>query len=196
MCHTFWVILNLTFLFYSCLTHQLPLADKQYDRCYFEGCTRGRRLPITSMSTGSGCLGSAVSLLHRSRQLSLQAGWFRCAGRDIWRSYSIKQSVSGLFFTHIWTTSYKEMGAFSRFLLIPREILWSSVCVSAGDNSGVSLLDTQGRRTLLHLVSKTDTYGESRSQRKKKVVRLLSSRSYFPFSTIARRNLNKVSLGV
>ena len=153
--------------------------------------------PVTGMSTGSGGLGSTVSLLHRSRQLSLQVGWLRCAGRDVWWSYSIKQSVSGLFFfTHIWMNSYKELGTFPRFLFIPREVVWSCVCISAGDNRAVSLLDTQGRRTLLHLVSKADTYGESRSQRKRRVVRLLSSTIYFPFSTITRRNLNKVSLGV
>ena len=169
MCHTFWVILNLTFLFYVCLTHQFPLEDTQYDKCYFEGCTKGRgAAPVTSMSTGSWCLGSTVSLLHRSRQLSLQVGWLRCAGRDVWRSHSIKQSVSGLFFTHIWTNSYKELGTFPRFLFIPREVVWSCVCISAGDNRAVSLLDIQGRRTLLHLVSKADTYGGSQSQRKKK----------------------------
>ena len=63
--------------------------------------------------------------------------------------------------------SYKELGTFPRFLFIPREVVWSCVCISAGDNRAVSFQDTQGRRTLLHLISKADTYGESRSQKKK-----------------------------
>ena len=72
-----------------------------------------------------------------------------------------------LIFTHIWTNVYKELETFSRFLLIPKEVAWGNICISTGDKTAVSILDTQGR-TLLHLVPKADTYGESRSQRKEK----------------------------
>ena len=159
--------LSPSFTCFLWLAHPFPPADKQYNICHIWRLhQRKGAAPVTGLSTDRRCLGSTVYLLHRSRQLSLQLQWLRCAGRDVWLSYSIKQSLVFLF-ALIWTNSYKELGTFPRFLLIPREIRWVTICISAGDNRAVSFLDTQGR-TLLHLVPKADTYGESRSQRKEK----------------------------
>ena len=61
--------------------------------------------------------GEHVSLLHRGRQPSLQAGWLRCAGRDVWRSYSIKQSsVSGRFFHPYLNEELQGAGDISQVL--------------------------------------------------------------------------------
>ena len=155
----------------------------------FEGCTKGRGLPQSQVWVQTedawealcSCCTEVDSRVSSFSVCDVQGETFGCLVQ--------KNSQFLVFlFVFIWTNSYKELGTFSRFLLIPREILWVTICISAGDNRAVSLLDTQGGRTLLHLVPKADTYGESRSQRKEKVVRLFSSGVYFSFSTITKRN--------
>ena len=89
--------LSLSFTCFLWLAHQFPPADKQYNVCHIWRLhQRKGAAPVTCLSTDRRCLGSTVYLLHRSRQLSLHLQWLRCAGRDVWLSYSIKQSVSGL----------------------------------------------------------------------------------------------------
>ena len=160
----------------------------------FEGCTKGRGLPQSQVwiqiedawEALCTCCTEVDSWVSSFSGCDVKGEMFGCLIQ-----YNSQSLV--FLFGLIWTNSYKELGTFTWFLLIPREVVWVTICISTGDKSAVSLLDTQGR-TLLHLVSKADTYGESRSWRK--VVRLLSSRVYFPFSTITRRNLNKASLGI
>ena len=88
---------SLSFTCFLWLAHQFPPADKQYNICHIWRLhQRKGAAPVTGLNTDRRCLGSTVYLLHRSRQLSLHLQWLRCAGRDVWLSYSIKQSVSGL----------------------------------------------------------------------------------------------------
>ena len=133
----------------------------------FEVCTKGRGLPqsqvwaqiVVAWEALCPCCTEVDSWVSSFRGCDVQGEMF---GRRIqWNSQSL-----AFLFALIWKNSYKELGTFPRFLLIPREILWVTICISAGDYRAVSLLDTQGRRTLLHLVSQADTCGESRSQRK------------------------------
>lgn len=60
----------------------------------------------------------------------------------------------------------------------PREVDCSSVCVSAVDDSAGSLLDIQGGRKLLHLLTMALSYAEI----------------YYYFLMVSRENLNKVIL--
>ena len=56
-------------------------------------CQRTGAAPVTGLSGGSRCLGSTVCSLHRSTQLSLQAGWLRCAG-EVLGPILFKKTVS------------------------------------------------------------------------------------------------------
>ena len=80
------------------LAHQFPSADKQYNICHIWSLhQRKGAAPVTGVSTDRRCLGSTVSLLHRSRQLSLQVQWLWWAGTDVWLSYSVKVSLWSSF---------------------------------------------------------------------------------------------------
>ena len=68
---------------------------------------------------------------------------------------------------------YNKLGTFSKFLLIPREVVWGTVWVTTGDNRAVSLLDTQGGRTLLHILSSAEPCAERKGQRKESSSRVI-----------------------
>lgn len=72
------------------------------------------------------------------------------------------------FFGQGWMNVYKELGTFSKLLLIPREVVWGTVWITAVDNRAASLLDTQGRRMLLHLLSLAEPCAERKGRRKEK----------------------------
>ena len=95
------VIMSLIFLIQALMSNTLASTCRQTtaQKLYLKVCVKGQgAAPVTGLSAGSRCPGSNVCLLHRSTQLSLQAGCLWCAGRDVWPSYSIKQWVSGLLF--------------------------------------------------------------------------------------------------
>ena len=110
--------------------------------------------------TGCRCLGSTVHLLHRSRQLSLQARQLWCSMRAVWHSYLGKLPCeSSLFhFIHNWIYVYQECRGFTRVLLVPQEAVNCTLLTTTVQNGNLSFLDCQRSRALFHLLLVTFSF--------------------------------------
>ena len=74
---------------------------------------------------------------------------------------------------------YKQLQTFSRFLFVPKKVSGGTVCISAVDNTVVSLLDTLEGGILLHFFSSTLICNK---KRKESQTKSLSPFAFFPYS--------------
>ena len=132
-------------------------------------CVRGQGLPQSQVwvrAAGAweamcACCAEVHSWVFRLGVSDVQGETFDCPIQ--WKSESLV-----FFCGHGWTNVCKELGTFSKFLLIPGEVTWGTVWITAVDNRAASLLDTQGRRMLLHILSFAEPCAERICQRKEK----------------------------
>ena len=80
---------------------------------------------------------------------------------------------------------YKQLQTFSRFLFVPKKVSGGTVCVSAVDNTVVSLLDTLERGILLHFFSSTLICNKKKKKKRKSdkiVIIIFQSLLFSPYS--------------
>lgn len=166
--NTSWVILKLTFLLCVLNIQHISFHLQTISQMLcLQVCPRQRGLPHSQVCVQDA--GAWEAMCTRCTEVD---GWVsRLGGCDVQgemfgRLIHENSESFNFVFVLIWTNVYNELGTFSRFLLIPRKVDRATVGIRTVDNSGVSLLDIQGRRMLIHFLSMADPYTERKSQRK------------------------------